>query len=302
MKDEEITSEHTYAYIGQVLEDIELLRLEMGRTRDARVPMHVRDASSREVFYHSQTLHRKANQLCVELGAESVPPPDAEEPARAAHSDVLRVLENTRERLSKARELLGLESTMMRRPESGQLRRAVGRDESDLLTGILVASRQLNAMLAQAFTSRHAHERLVRALGAAEQLLKVCGAELPELPPFERRKFPREVFEVMWQCCDLLNQVLRETGIPALELRRGFVGEEPGDVFDVTSLVVCELEYLATFFPIKVTSLAVETPSPVLPAHNYQRARQLHAAMTTLARVVVNNPKWPKSPVERARS
>lgn len=294
MNDEEITSEHTYAYVGQVLEDIELLRLEMGRNRDNRVPMHVRDASSREVFYHSQTLHRKANQLCVELGGESVSPPGAEEPAKAGHADVLRVLESARERLSQARVRLGLETITYKRPDTGPLRRAAGRDDSDLLTGILTASRQLNAMLAQAFTSGNAHERLLRALGTAEQLLEVCGAALPAAPAFERRKFPREVFEVLWQCCDLLNQVLSATGIPQLELRRGFVGEEPGDVFDVTSLIVCELEYIATFVPTEPRSLGQKPPATVLPAHNYQLARQLHAALGALAKVVASSPRWPK--------
>src|SRR5690348_16771131 len=70
MNDGDITSEHTCAFMEQVLEDIELIRLEMGRPRDARVPMHVRDASPREVYYHAQTIHRKVSQLCVELGAQ----------------------------------------------------------------------------------------------------------------------------------------------------------------------------------------------------------------------------------------
>ena len=86
MSNDEITSEHTCARIEQVLEELEALRLEMGRNRDARVPMQVRDASPREVFYHAQTVHRKANQLCVELGADPVGAPGVAEPARAGFS------------------------------------------------------------------------------------------------------------------------------------------------------------------------------------------------------------------------
>ncbi|MCX5747649.1 MAG: hypothetical protein NT062_34730 [Proteobacteria bacterium] len=292
MKDEEITSEHTSAYIAQVLEDIELLRMEMGRNRDIRVPMHIRDASPREVFYHAQTVHRKADQLCVELGGHSIDPPVAAAPARAQPADVFRVLESTRQRLSDSRVLLGLDPSLLRRPTAAPLRRAAGRDASDVLDGCLSASRQLNVMLALAFTSAEAHERLVRALGTAERLLGVVGVQLPAAPSLERRKFPREVFEVLWQTCDVLHDILRSSGLAALELRRGFVAEEPGDVFDIASLIVSELEYVATFIPVEPASLDVPTPKRTLPAHNYQRARQLLTAMQELARAVEAKPSW----------
>ena len=145
MSDDAITSGHSYARIGQVLEEIESLRLEMGRNRDARVPMHVRDASPREVYYHAQTVHRKADQLCVELGASPVSPPSATEPARARPSDVLRVLDGTRERLAQARALLHLEGDTTRPELPGPLLPVAGKDPSDVLSGCLLASRQLNA-------------------------------------------------------------------------------------------------------------------------------------------------------------
>ena len=106
MSEDEITSEHTCARIGQVLEELEALRLEMGRARDARVAMHVSNASPREVFYHAQTVYRKANQLCVELGADAAKPPGTAEQARARPSDVLALLDSARARLALARALL----------------------------------------------------------------------------------------------------------------------------------------------------------------------------------------------------
>lgn len=293
MSGDEITSEHTCARIGQVLEELEALRLEMGRIRDARVPMHVRDASPREVFYHAQTVHRKANQLCVELGADSVSPPITAEPARARPSDVLPLLDSTRERLAQARALLRLEGDSLRPALPGPLLRNIGKDASDVLAGCLVASRQLNVMLAHAFASREGHEQLIRALGLAERLLAFHGAELPPAPPLERRKFPRDVFQLLWQACEVLHQTLCDSGVKALEIHRGFVGEEPTDVYDLASLIVSELEYLASFLPIKeAPPQATATQSPILPAHNFRLARQLQAAIGTLAEAVRARPDW----------
>ena len=291
MSDDVITSEHTCARIGQVLEELEALRLEMGRNRDARVPMHVRDASPREVFYHAQTVHRKADQLCVELGACSVSPPSAAEPARARPSDVLRLLDSTRERLAQARAQLHLEGDTTRPELPGPLLPAVGKDASDVLSGCLLASRQLNVMLAHAFASREAHEQLIRALGLAERLLAFHGAELPPAPPLERRKFPRDVFHLLWQTCEVLHQMLCDSGVTALEIHREYVGEQPTDVYDLASLIVSELEYLVSFLPTKDGPLlAVATPSPVLPAHNFRRGRQLQTAIGTLAEAVHARP------------
>lgn len=295
--DGEITSEHTCAFMDQVLEDIELLRLELGRTRDTRVPMHVRDASPREVYYHAQTIHRKVNQLGVELGAAPVAPPSAAEPARAGPADVLRILESTRDLLNDARAALGLERAMIRRLSSTPLRRAIGKDDADVLTGCLVASRQLNVMLTQAFTSREGFTRLTSALGAIESLLAFHGVPLPPPPPFERRKFPREVFQVLWETCEILREALVGSGVVALELRRGFIGEEPGDVFDIASLIVSELDYVASFLPEKRSpSSSAPPPSPTLPAHNYQLAQQLRAATRSLADAVRARPDWLGTP------
>jgi hypothetical protein len=294
MKDEEITSEHTCARIGQLLGDLEALRLEMGRSRDARISMHAREVSPREVFYHAVTVHRKANQLCVELGAPAASPPQAVEPARARPADVLRVLDSVGERLAQARAHLGLDEEPGPAPSFGHPRkREEGKTASDVLEGCLIASRQLNVMLEHAFTSKVAHERLIRALGLTEQLLAVHGLALPVNPPLVRRKFPRDVFEVLWRACDVLHHLLTDSGLTALDLRRGYVGEEPSDVYDMASLLVSELEYVASFLPTSAAPLlTAATPSPTLPAHNFRRALQLEAAFGALAAAVRAKPDW----------
>src|SRR6185295_2419875 len=189
MGDDAITPEHTCARIGQVLEELEALRLEMGRNRDARVPIHVTSASPREVFYHAQTIYRKANQLCVELGGTGVQAPGATKPGRAPPADVLAILDGTRERLARARILLRIEGDTPPPELPGPLLRIPGKEASDVLAGCLVVSCQLNVMLEHACASREAREQLLRALGLAERLLARHGTALPPPPPLERRKF-----------------------------------------------------------------------------------------------------------------
>lgn len=293
MSNDEITSEHTCARIGQVLEELEALRLEMGRNRDARVAMQVSDASPREVFYHAQTVYRKANQLCVELGADPANPPRTAQPARARPSDVLALLDRTRERLALARALLRIEGDSFRPELPGPLPREAGKDASDVLAGCLLASRQLNVMLHHAFASREVRELLIRALDLAGRLLAFHGAEAPAAAPHERRKFPRDVFQVLWRTCETLHRLLTESGVKALEIHRGFVGEEPTDVYDIASLIVSELEYLASFLPLKdAPAQAAAMQTPVLPAHNFRLALQLQAAVGTLAAAARARPDW----------
>jgi len=293
MSDDEITSEHTCARVGQVLAEIEALRLETGRTRDARVPMQVRDASPREVFYHARTVHRKADQLVVELGGESVAAPDAEIRARARPADVLKVLDSARARLAEARRRLRIEGDTSVPELPGPLIRDAGKTATDVLNGCLLASRQLNTMLAHAFASAEAHELLVRAESLCAGLLAQHGLEMPPTPAFERRKFPREVFEELWQACEMLQQVVHDSKLSALQLDRGFVGELPTDVYDIASLIVSELEYLASFLRQPAIPRAQAAPLPrVLPAHNFQRARRLRVGIALLAGAVRGRPDW----------
>ena len=293
MHDDEITPEHTSARIGQVLGEIETLRLEMGRHKDARVPMQVRKASPREVFYFAQTVHRKANQLCVELGASPVDPPRAAVTGRARPADVLRVLDSTRERLAQARLHLHLEGDSYAPELPGPLWRDTDKTPSDVMAGCLVASRQLNAMLGSALPSRDGHAVLVHCLGISEKLLGLHGAALPAPPPFERRKFPRDVFQALWETCQTFYRALLDWGVEIVEINRGFVGEEPTDVYDLATLMLAELEYVGSYFPAKDPARPAEPPpAPVLPAHNYQRARQLQAAIGALVEAVRARSDW----------
>jgi hypothetical protein len=162
-----------------------------------------------------------------------------------------------------------------------------------VLAGCLLASRQLNVMLAQAFASSDGCEQMTFALGLAERLLAFHGAELPQAPPHERRKSPRDVYQVLWRACEFMHHVLVNSGVTAVEIHRGYVGEQPTDVYDLASLIVSELEYLASFLPIKeARPQATATQSPILPAHNFRLARQLQAAIVTLAEAVRARPDW----------
>lgn len=293
MTNQEITSEHTYTRIAQGLEELEALRLEMGRNKDARVSIQVRDALAREVFYHAHTVHRKANQLCVELGAVSVSTPMPPVPSRAQAADVLKVLDSARERIAMARAYLRLEGETTRPELPGPLVPSVGKDATDVLTGCLLASRQLNVMLTQGFASREAHERLVRALVVSERLLATHGLELPQPPALQRRKFPRDVFQLLWEVCEDLQRTLTVSGVIALQMDRGFVGEQPTDVYDIASLILSELEFLTTFLPPSSSApFVTTTPSPILPAHNFRRALQLQAAIKALGEAVDAKPGW----------
>ena len=63
------------------------------------------------------------------------------------------------------------------------------------------------------------------------------------------------------------------------------------DQFRMT--ILAELDYVASFLPIKqVSRPSGPVPLPVLPAHNYQRARHLQSAISALAQAVQARSDW----------
>jgi hypothetical protein len=283
--EEEVTPAHVYARMTSVLDAIELIRLEMGRPRDVRRNLRVENAAPREVFFEARAMLHKAHRLHHELTGEGKGAGLAGELAAAVPAEVMILVARTLELLEAIKRRLGISETLREQP-------APGMQPSDVLGAVLRASRQLNLLLARPFAPADALGQVDAAVARTEELLGRFDAALPPTPPHEPRKTPAEVYRVLWSCFATLREILELVGLVALDLRQSFAGEEPGDVYDLASLLMSELVHLESQVPRARSSAspARDVHAPVLPAHVHRRARQLQAALILLRELARQQP------------
>jgi len=286
---QETTPAHVFARMTRVLETLELIRLEMGRPWDLRRNLRVENAAPREVFFEARAMLHKAHRLHQELtgvGPIGQTAGLAGELASAVPAEVMVLVDRTLELLEAIRLRLGVTEVLSEQPTPGM-------QPSDCLWAALRASRQLNLLLAQPFSPGDALSLVDAALGSTETLLGRFGASLPPRPPHERRKTPADVYRVLWSCFSTLREILQDAGLTALELRQSFAGEEPGDVYDLASLLISELVHLRSQAPgpgAPAPRAREDLPAPVLPAHVHRRGRQLQASLIKLRDLARERP------------
>jgi hypothetical protein len=285
---DDVTPADVFARMTRVLDAVEQIRLEMGRPRDLRRNLRVDNAAPREVFFEARAMLHKAHRLHLELTGEGQRAETAglaAELASAVPGEVMVLVDRTLELLDAIRQRLGVSEALTEQPTPGM-------QPSDCLWAVLRASRQLNLLLQRPFTPADALRLVDEALGATETLLGRFGASLPPAPPHEPRKTPAEVYRVLWSCFGTLREIMHEAGHGALDMPQSFAGEEPGDVYDLASLIISELVHLQSQQPgWRVPAPRSEAaPAPVVPAHVHRRGRQLEAALIQLRDLARKHP------------
>ncbi|MGY8640684.1 MAG: hypothetical protein ACKVJU_06270 [Verrucomicrobiales bacterium] len=288
--DSAVTLGHVFQQVDLVRSELDLIRLELEKSEpNPPPPVNVEGAEPREVFFQALTLFRKANQMAFEHtreGGESptipnreINPGDVQEVVTKALQRIRRIKESLS--ISEQAELPGLDSSVT---------------PSQVFEAIVSANRELNQLLDRPFAPEDVYEQITVAIGYATRLLdtKEARSTPPEPPQFERRKQPAHVYLELVKCFDEIHQIGEVCNAPMLNLQlqneSEFASAEPGDVYDMASLLVSELIYLHQLRehpgpPRKVYDLGRKTPS-----HVYQRVGILRKQMTSLRRRVDETP------------
>ena len=279
---EEITPPQVYQALGQLSQDVELVRDVMGRPKLAAPPWIVDHAEPRHVFYQMQTLFRNVGRLSRELtGEESVMPPVPVGEITPQH--VLQVVAAAQERMDRIRQELGLAySAELPELDSDRLPR-------DVLREAVQANRQLNLMLDRPIRPEDVYGRLELAAayvaGALtdDESVPVYGT----LPPFDPGKVPSDVYGRVLECLGIAQEIGRKRGIEVLqlnlrrELRRRDIA--PSDVYHLATTLLAELAYLTLTLEAKDVDLPpVERPKHVFPSHVFRMAGMLQDQLVRL--------------------
>jgi hypothetical protein len=290
---QKITAPEVYVDALLVRDELDLIRLEMGKPKDTRREIGVTHAEPREVFFQALTLFDKVNRLSFELTRERVELPEKPIGAiRLAH--VRNVLDAVLERLQRVKWVLGsFERSQPSAPDTAKT-------PSDVFRSIVQANRQVNLLLHQQYDPSDAFQQVTLAVGYAAQLrTQFADTRMPEAPVFERRKRPADVYHRLIECFARVRAVMQHSGLSALALDRHPATVTSSDVYDIASLIVSELSFLHSRLDSVLAPPDAYYPGRKFPSDVYQRAGLLEALLIDLQALVEASPSWLQAKDER---
>jgi hypothetical protein len=267
---------------------VEQIRVEMGKLAVPERVIDVSGVAAREVYFQAQTLFEKANRLSFEYTRQIADPPaDPEPPIQPKH--VLALVESALGRIRLVKAELGI-------PEPVEV---PAFDESktaaDVIVATLHASRGLNQLLDQPFSSSEVYRQVTLAMGYTARLrAQFPGDRIPEAPAFERGKEPQDVSHRLRSCLSIVHQIAHRSGIEMLRAQRtdDRARVTPGDVYDLATLIVSELAYLWSRLEDVSPPRPAYYPGRKFPSHVFQRAGQLERQLSELRARVEAEPDW----------
>lgn len=279
-----------FAHVQLLKNEIEFIRLEMGRPKNSDVQIVVRNVSPREVYFQAVTLFRKTNRLRFEHTREQALEPDMPT-GEILPANVFSVVDAGLDNVYQIKETLAIPET----PDAPVP--DTTKTPTDVFLAIVNTNRQINLLLNQQFNAKEVYQGTTLALAYASRLLSCFPGvvRIPEAPPFERNKEPYEVYQRLIQCLEHVQKITKSSGLRMLELdlsRFNAQNVALSDLYDLTSLLVSELAYLHTKVHGAKPINNVYDPGRKFPSHVYQRLGILEAQLIDLRHRVDQNPNW----------
>ncbi|HSC14338.1 MAG TPA: hypothetical protein VLI71_04435 [Gammaproteobacteria bacterium] len=260
-----------YALANQVADELELVRERMGRPFDDSPRLPVSAVSELELYYQTQSLLRKANQLAQELAGAAPRAPGPVPSGEISSADVYALLEDALGQIRVAAEAIGI----MERATFEQ------RVTSIAATGVFLVvidiNRQLNQMLRVPIGNTEVFEEVSAAITSAAALLATYPGTtpVPEPPPFDGYKRPADVYQRLTECMDAVIRVAPKVGVPVLGLsvRRNVPEDtEPGHAYDIARFLVADLAAFADARDVPRVRVSLPVPKHVFPTEVYAHA------------------------------
>jgi hypothetical protein len=227
--------------------------------------------SELELYYQTQSLLRKANQLAQELAGAA---PRAAGPVPSgdiSSADVYALLEDSLAQIRVAAEAIGI-------TERATFEQRV---TSIAATGVFLVvidiNRQLNQMLRVPIGNTEVFEEISAAITSAAALLATYPGTMPvpDPPPFDGYKRPADVYERLTECMDAVIRVAPKVGVPVLGLsaRRNVPEDtEPGHAYDIARFLVADLAAFADARDVPRVRVSLPVPKHVFPTEVYAHA------------------------------
>jgi hypothetical protein len=265
---QDVDNAAAYALANQVADELELVRERMGRPYDDSPRLPVSAVSELELYFQTQSLLRKANQLAQELAGAA---PRSQGPVPSGEitaADVHALLEDSLAQIRVAAEAIGI-------TERATFEQRV---TSIAATGVFLVvidiNRQLNLMLRVPISDAEVFAEVSAAITSAAALLATYpgATPVPEAPPFEGFKRPADVYERLTECMDAVIRVAPQIGVSVLGLsQRRNVPEdiEPGHAYDIARFLVADLSAFADARDVPRMRVSLPAPKHIFSTEVY---------------------------------
>jgi len=290
-----IQSADVLARVQLFHEQLESIRVEMGKPQDTRQMHLATNARPHEVYFQALTLYIKADRFALELTGSTglKPKPVSAEDISPYH--VWLLVNAAYHRLVVIKTELNIPETFTERASPDTT------TPTEVGRAIVRANRQLNVMLQRRFSPSEVYQQLEAARHYAQALLEEFGTnqDSASLPPFQRGKTPTDVFLQLIRCFEQLEELAKVSGVSILHVdgtaARKMVPElqvQPSDVYDLATLLLSDLAYIHGKKYRGQTMPPVPFPGTKFPSHVFQLARGLQQQLDELGRFVQKNPDW----------
>jgi len=272
-----------YALANQVADELELVRERMGRPYDDSPRLPVSAVTELELYFQTQSLLGKANQLAQELAGAA---PRSQGPIPSGEidaNDVYALLDDALAQIRVAAEAIGI-------TERATFEQRV---TSIAATGVFLVvidiNRQLNQMLRVPIGNADVFEEVSAAITSAAAVLGTYPGTtpIPEPPPFDGYKRPADVYQRLTEAMDVMIRVAPKIGVPVLGLspRRSVSDDtEPGHAYDLARFLVADLAAFADARDAPRARVALPVPKHVFATEVYTHAGILLRQLEQLER------------------
>ena len=260
-----------YALANQVADELELVRERMGRPFDDSPRLPVSAVSELELYFQTQSLLRKANQLAQELAGAAPRSPGPAPSGEIASSDVYALLDDALAQIRVAAEAIGIsERTTFEQ-------RVTTIAATGVFLVVIDVNRQLNQMLRVPIGDAEVFEEISAAITSASALLSTLpgATPVPEPPPFDGYKRPADVYQLLTECMDAMIRVAPKVGVEVLGLsaRRNVPDDtEPGHAYDIARFLVADLGAFADARGVPRVRVTLPAPKHIFPTEVYAHA------------------------------
>jgi hypothetical protein len=274
MKLDDIKPAHCYARAQRLLAELDIVREEMGRTKDARPAPEITNASPREVYFEAIAAWHKVTRLATEIGARAARPAPAAPVLRDLKpGHVLQLIDAVQAHVDDIKAQLQITD------KASEPAIEATRQPSDVLVTLIRVNRELSRVLERPFAPSDVYRTVALAAAYATRM----GA-LSDAAAFERKRKPADCYQKLEQCLELVGAAIAKRGETALSKRGTPAEVNPTDVYDLANLVLGEVAFLHS---LTSTAQPVHAFEPGgeghrLPSHVYQLARTLEAQLKSI--------------------
>jgi len=271
-----------YALANQVADELELVRERMGAPYDDSPRLPVSAVTELELYYQTESLLRKANQLAQEL-AGAAPRAPSSVPGDMGADEVYALLESALAQIRATAEAIGI-------TERATFEQRV---TSIAATGVFLVvidvNRQLNHMLRVPIGNAEVFAEVSSAITYAGALLATYpgATPVPAPQPFDGYKRPADVYQRLTECMDAMIRIAPKVGVPVLGLspRRNVSDDtESGHTYDIARFLVADLAAFAAARKAPPTAIALPAPPHIFATEVYTHAGILLRQLEELER------------------